>query len=121
MSKKCLIVDDVVVSRYACRVIAESLGLDVVEAEDEEQCMSELSKTTYDVIILDWHLRRASGLDLIEKIRAQPNHHRVFIIICSGVKEESAPEQAKKAGADSFIVKPTTKEKLEQELKKRII
>lgn len=118
MSKKCLVVDDVSVSRFANRIVLEQLSFEVVEADSVETCLAEVVKSSFGVIILDWHLRRENSLSIIKKIRATAGNSNAIIIVCSGVEEVSAADVARQAGASSFVVKPTTKEKLEAELRK---
>lgn len=118
MSKKCLVVDDVDVSRYASRMILEKLGFEVLDAVDASGCLDMVMKSRLDVILLDWHLRKESGLDLIAKIRAAPGHDRTPVIVFSGVEDQGADIVASQAGANAFIRKPTTKDKIETELRK---
>ncbi len=118
MAKKCLVVDDVEVSRFTNRVIVEGLGFDVAEADGVASCLAAVEKARYDLVILDWHLRRESALGLIQKIKDMPGRSGTAFIVCSGVENADAAEEAKKAGAAAFIAKPTTREKIEAELKK---
>lgn len=118
MSKVCLIVDDVEVSRYASRTIIEDMGFEVLEAEDAEGCMAQIRKSRPSVILLDWHLRKESGIELIGRIRQQPGASVIPIIVFSGVENEDAASAAKAAGAASFLKKPTNEEKLQTEFKK---
>lgn len=117
MSKSCLVVDDVAVSRYSNRIVAEGLGLQVVEADSPDTCLAAVEKQTFDVILLDWHLRRENGVELIEKIRKMPGYAGTRIIVCSGVENEDAITHARNAGADAFMLKPATREKLSTEIK----
>ncbi len=118
MQKKCLVVDDVIVSRYVSRSILEALDLEVMEAETSEAGFSLAQNTEFDVIFIDWHLRRESGLDLIQKIRKLPGYSTTPIITCTGVENEDGSGEAIKAGASGYILKPTTREKFIEELKK---
>ncbi|MCB9987760.1 MAG: response regulator [Rhodospirillales bacterium] len=115
--KKCLVVDDVEVSRYTNQMFLEEMGFDVVEAYDRASCLNAISGDI-NVIILDWHLKRESGLDLLEEIRHSTSGKNIPVIIISGVEGMEKADEAIKAGANSFMAKPTTKEKLETELKK---
>ncbi len=109
--KKCLVVDDVEVSRYTVKIFLEEAGVEVLEAADGEGALNVLESQDVDFILLDWHLKKKSGLDLLEIIRKEKGKN-LPVIVFSGVEGESKREEAINAGADSFILKPTTKEAL---------
>jgi DNA-binding response OmpR family regulator len=56
-----------------------------------------------EILVLDVHLSRQNGLEVLEKIRSADREHRVRVIMISGlnVKEESL-----RRGADDFLLKP---------------
>lgn len=111
--KKCLVVDDVEVTRFITEQIAASLGLEFQAVATAEESMDALRKSGVDVVLLDWHLRKSSGLDLLKEIKAEFGP-RVKVIIFSGVEGPEKTAEAEKAGADAYLEKPTTKEKLEK-------
>ncbi len=113
----CLIVDDVTVTRYSARVFLEDLGVDVLDAEDGEKAINVLSKGNVNVILLDWHLKKKSGLDLLKVIRSEYGNS-MKIVMFSGVEREDKTKEAIAAGANGYIAKPTTKEKIEAEFKR---
>ena len=124
MSKRCLIVDDVVVSRFTSRAFAEELGYEVVEAESGETCLQELDKDRFSVVLLDWHLRRESGLDLIKSIRKSALNASVPIVLCTGVEQNETGKTAaiaQEAGANGFVMKPLSLESLRATLKSAVV
>ena len=120
MSKKtCLIIDDVNVSRYSNRIVAESLGFEVADAESAREGLAKAELKVFDVVLVDWHLRQDSGLDLIRKLKEHPAYNKTAFIVCTGVENATAAsDEARQAGATGFIFKPATREKLEAELRK---
>ncbi|MCB1557157.1 MAG: response regulator [Alphaproteobacteria bacterium] len=116
--KKCLVVDDVEVSRYTNQMFLEDMGYDVVEAHDSQSCMAALGGGGVNLILLDWHLKKENGLDLLKQIRGSSHGGTVPVIVISGVEGMDKAQEALSAGANSFMTKPTTREKLEAELKK---
>lgn len=113
--KKCLVVDDVEVTRCASEEFAKALGVSVVSVIDGEAAMQSLPHGGFDVVLLDWHLRKDSGLDLISQMRAIAP--RIKIVVFSGVEGEDKRGEALRAGADAFLEKPTTKAKIEKTFK----
>ncbi len=118
MAIKCLIVDDVGVSRFVARTMLEELGCQVIEAESSEACLEAAEKEPFDFILLDWHLRRESGIDLIQQIRKTRGNQATAIIVCSGIEHVDAGKNAFAAGANGFIPKPLTRPAIEAELRK---
>jgi len=117
MGLKCLIVDDVEVTRFSSTTFLNRLGVDVLSSKDATEAWAELDKNDVDIIILDWHLGRSSGLDLLKEIRGKyGNQH--YILMLSGVEEESALAKAVEVGANDFMAKPTTFEKLQSVIQK---
>lgn len=112
----CLIVDDVTVTRFAAQSFLEELGVDSTEAEDGDAALAALEAGGVDVVLLDWHLKKKSGLELLGAIREKYGKS-LKVIVFSGVEGGDKANEAKAAGADGFISKPTTKEKLEAEFK----
>jgi CheY-like chemotaxis protein len=119
MNKKCLIIDDVEVSRYVLSVHMSELGFEVFEADDEGSALAILDKNKCDVVIIDWHLRHESGLELIPRMRKVKGGEQMAVFVCSGVEQGGGASSAvKQSGAQVFLSKPVTCEHLEVELKK---
>ena len=114
--KKCLVVDDVEVTRFIVEQIVTSLGMGILAVATPEEATEILHKHAIDVVILDWHLRKSSGIDLLKNIKASLGTS-VKVIVFSGVEGSDKETEARHAGADAFMEKPTTKENLEKCLK----
>ncbi len=112
----CLIVDDVAVTRFTARSFLEELGFEVKEASDGDEALALLGNGGIDVVLLDWHLKKKSGIELLGVIREKYGN-RLKIVVFSGVEDGAKAAEARKAGADGFIVKPTAKDKIEDEFK----
>lgn len=112
---KCLIVDDVEVTRFTTKEILEKLGFDSIAANDSGTALDALKSGDIDFVVLDWHLGKESGLDLLQSIRE--SYGRLPVIVFSGVESENKSSEAVAAGANAFLAKPTTREKLERCLK----
>ncbi|MCB1783942.1 MAG: response regulator [Alphaproteobacteria bacterium] len=113
---KCLVIDDVEVTRFTASQFLEELGFSVSSANDPQDAVSTLKKDNFDVILLDWHIGKESGIDLLKQIRSEMSI-RTPVIVFSGVKGKDMAPVAINAGASAFLEKPTTKEKLKSALK----
>ncbi len=114
--KKCLIIDDVEVTRFTSEQIVQALGLQTAAVASIDEANEALSKDHYDCILLDWHIRKLSGLEYLKVLKSGPHAH-IKVIVFSGVEGVEKQSEALQAGASAFIAKPTTKEKLMQTLK----
>jgi CheY-like chemotaxis protein len=60
------------------------------------------------LVILDIHLPRRSGFDVLAWIRKQPELRRLPVVMLSGSAERSSIDRAYQLGVNSYLVKPTT-------------
>ena len=122
MSKKCLIIDDVSVSRFVIQGYMEEMGFEAIDAEDLDAALGLLKTQSVDLIILDWHLRQQSALARIPDIRKLSTARATPILICSGVEQSDNDDgllnKVKDSGAQGFIRKPITFEKFQDELRR---
>lgn len=113
---KCLVVDDVEVTRFTATEFLTDMGVEVVVASNRDEALSQLRMSRVDVVLLDWHLGRVSAADLLAEIRAEFGAS-LSVVVFSGVDPKISKKEALGAGANSFLEKPTTRELLERCLK----
>ncbi len=100
-----LIVDDASFMRRVIRKILESEGYEIVgEATDGLEAVEQYALLRPDLVTMDIVMPKCSGINALEAImREDP---RACIVICSALGQEALIEEALKAGARDFIVKP---------------
>jgi len=112
MKKTVLIVDD---SMYMRTLIKDALleaGYDVVgEAANGESAIDLSMELNPDLITLDNILPDMIGIDILKVIKGEENLKSKVIMI-SAVGQESVIQEGMKIGAEDYIVKPFTTEKL---------
>jgi len=112
----CFVVDDSEIIRKFTRLIFESLGFRVSEADSPIAAMERLRSESPDYILVDWRMPGANSIEFITKIRGLPLAQRPHIIY---VVTEEEPREIKRAmanGADSFLLKPFNREIIEMKL-----
>lgn len=72
---------------------------------DAESLAHDLTRESFDAMLIDWVLPRMNGIDLIRNLRRQRNL-TVPIIVITGRDSDSDVVMALESGADDFIVKP---------------
>ena len=57
-------------------------------------------------VVTDLNMPRMDGFEFIERIRAEPRHRRLPIIVVSGDTDPGTPERLASIGANAFFPKP---------------
>lgn len=98
-----LVVDDDASMRLLCRVNLELEGYRVVEAATIADAAEALSGGGVDVVLLDVHVGRDDGRDLLEVARER--HPEVAVAFMTGTAD---PEDLRSTRADGILAKPFT-------------
>ena len=75
----------------------------VASAEEAEQ---QMAKNHYDLVVLDWMLPGASGIDISKKIRAKSDRDDLAILMVTARAEATDIVEGLEAGADDYLSKP---------------
>jgi putative two-component system response regulator len=104
-ARKVLIVDDDAQGRTLSREILELEGLNCDEAADGNAGLAAFHGRCFDLVLLDIHLPKLSGEEVLRELRAHPPCPNLKVIMLSG--EVGADEMAKQlgAGADDYLPK----------------
>jgi two-component system NtrC family sensor kinase len=103
-----LIVDDELSVRRRLRQIFEGAGHRAILAADAPKALSLLHREHCDLIVLDVEMPGVDGLALCRLLRAQAATKQLPIVIFSARDDENRKVEAFAAGADDYIVKPST-------------
>ena len=105
---KILAVEDDAVARAVLRQALRRLGHDVLEAPDGATAWDLLQKNEeVRVVVSDWMMPAADGLDLCRQIRGRVNAEYIyFILLTSRDATEANQTAAADAGVDDFLTKP---------------
>lgn len=112
MTKTILTIDDSRTMRDMLKFALDDAGYRVVQAEDGLAGLAALETHAPDVVITDINMPRLDGFGVIERVRANPRHKGLPVLVLT---TESAPEKkqrAREAGATGWIVKPFDPAKL---------
>ena len=103
MTAKVLIVDDEPQIRRVLKTALTTEGYFVADAKSAEECFLKLRQDRYDLILLDFNMPDASGLEMCRDIR---NGSDVAIIMLTVRNAEADKVAALDAGADDYVTKP---------------
>lgn len=115
---KILVVDDSPSMRSLLRQMLFELEHQVIEAGNGKEALERLeADPNVGLVLLDWNMPEMSGMEVLEALAAPGKRvKRPPIIIVSTECEMEKIVQAMKRGADEYIMKPFTKEILEEKL-----
>lgn len=107
-----MIADDSPVIRKVGRRLLEELGFVVVEAHDGFDAMEMCRNNMPDAVIVDRDMPGPNALEVVREIRRMPDAEDVKILYCLSEILVSEMAKAKRAGANSFLLKPFTRDVL---------
>jgi two-component system NtrC family sensor kinase len=103
-----LVVDDDAGARESLRSIFEGAGHRTVTAADAPSALRFLHREPCDLVMLDLELPDVDGVALCRLLRAQSALNQLPVVVFSANDSESRKVAAFAAGADDYIVKPST-------------
>lgn len=102
-----LLAEDNPTNQMVAMQMLESLGADVVLAEDGVEAVERAGTGTFDVGLIDIEMPRLSGTDVIRRLRAGPPPHRdIPLIALTAYVMREHRAAINEAGADGVIAKP---------------
>ncbi|HEY1760428.1 MAG TPA: sigma-54 dependent transcriptional regulator [Bryobacteraceae bacterium] len=107
-----LVVDDEPGIRESLTGVLEDEGFVCASVASGEECLTELARNSYDVILLDVWLPGLDGLETLSRIQEIPLEDRPEVVIISGHGTIETAVKATKLGAFDFLEKPLTIEKV---------
>ncbi len=111
--KTCLIVDDSKVVRMVARKILEGFHFEIAEAEDGQQALDVCMDQMPHAVLLDWNMPVKNGLEFLQELRALEGVDQPIVVFCTTENDMSHIQEAIKAGANEYIMKPFDSEIIE--------
>ena len=107
-----MIVDDsLTVRRITSRLLTRE-GFDVVSAKDGIDALELMQTETPDVILLDIEMPRMDGFEFTRKIKADPQHARIPIVMITSRTAEKHRNLARDLGVELYLGKPFQEDEL---------
>lgn len=106
-----VVVDDHELFRRGLRRSLEEQGLRVIgEAADGEEALGLVGHTMPDVVVMDFHMPRMSGVDAVRRLAVSAPTVKVLMLTISG--DEESVTEAIQAGARGYLLKQATIEEI---------
>jgi two-component system chemotaxis response regulator CheY len=115
---KALIIDDTKAMRTFMRYLTQELQITSAEAVDGLDALEVLKQhPDCELALVDWDMPRMNGLEFVQAIRANRAHDNLKLMMVTTQNAMERVAQALDAGADDYLMKPVTKEALEEKLR----
>ncbi len=116
-SKRVLIVDDEAPIREMIAVALEMAGYECLEAENANAAHGLIVDDKPDMVLLDWMMPGASGIEFARRLRKDETTADIPIIMLTAKGDEDNKIKGLEAGVDDYITKPFSPRELVARLK----
>lgn len=116
--EQALVIDDSRAMRKILGRILGDLGYQVREAANGSEALDVLEEVRNPKLALvDWNMPVMNGYEFIKEVRARPEHATLRLMMVTTETGEKEMTAALEAGADEYVMKPFTKDVIEEKLK----
>lgn len=119
-----LLVDDYQTMVRIVRNLLKQIGYENVDdAADGGAALAKMREKTYRLVISDWNMQPMSGFEFLKQVRADETLKQTAFVMITAESSVQLVMNAKKAGVDSYLIKPfndqTLKDKIAEALAAR--
>lgn len=108
-----LVVEDNPINAKVIEVNLQSKGYQTILAQSAKKALEHLtSAPQIRLIIADIMMPEMNGLELLTKIKEQPEWKDIPVIMCSALADIETVKKAVEAGCKHYLIKPVKKEHL---------
>ncbi|MGQ0533417.1 MAG: phosphate regulon transcriptional regulator PhoB [Caulobacteraceae bacterium] len=101
-----LVVEDEAALADLLRYNLEKEGYRVSVANDGEEALVVADENAPDLVVLDWMLPKAPGIEVCRRLRARQDTRNTPIVMLTARTEESDRIRGLDVGADDYVTKP---------------
>lgn len=110
--KSILVADDEQGIRDLLRFTLEPMGFEVLTVADGVEALQAVEARSFDLVLLDVHMPRLSGPEVLAKIRELRPAQRVLVVSSSSDASLSFEQRVAEYGAASCLFKPVELDEL---------
>lgn len=112
-----LVVDDEPTNRTLLKAALQRQAYGVELANDGHEALEKLAGAPFDLVLLDLDMPGCNGLEVLERMKADPGLSRIPVIIVSASQELDGVVECIEAGATDYLPKPFNRVLLEARVK----
>ena len=112
-----LVVDDSRAMRSILSHILRQLGCEVSEACNGRDALGRLGQLDrVDLALVDWNMPELNGIEFVRQVRADARFNDLRLMMVTTETESSQVATALQAGANEYVMKPFTKDVIQEKL-----
>ena len=112
MAKRILVVDDDEMVLMALEELLKPEGFEVEAVSSGAEALERLDKVAYDLLMLDVIMPEMDGFELCKRIRTLGSYNETPVVFLTAKSREEDKVKGLEAGANLFLSKPISPEKL---------
>jgi CheY-like chemotaxis protein len=112
MAKRILVVDDDEMVLMALNELLKPEGYEIHAISSGKEALKKIEENTYDLLMLDIIMPEMDGLELCKRIRQKEGYREVPIVFLTAKSRDADRASGLDAGANLFLSKPISPEKL---------
>ncbi len=117
MSNQALVVDDSRTARLLVSRILREVGFEVAEAAHGREALDRLRELPdVSLALVDWNMPEMNGLEFVHAVRANSAYDDLLLMMVTTETEMEQVVVALQAGANEYVMKPFTREIIEEKL-----
>jgi CheY-like chemotaxis protein len=101
-----LVAEDNELTFELVRDLLESRGHAVAWARDGQLALDRVRGEAFDLLLLDLHMPRLSGRDVLREVRADPTTASIKVMLLTADAMNGVGDGLLESGVDDFLVKP---------------
>ena len=109
-----LIADDNAQNRELLEALLAKIDCNTEMAVDGQDTLNKVESFRPDLILLDVMMPKLNGFEVCHKLKADPVHSRIMILMVTALSELGDIERAVAAGTDDFLSKPVNSHELQK-------
>ncbi len=108
MAKRILVVEDNDLNRKLFSDLLKAKGFEVEPLADGHVVLERAAAFAPDLVIMDIHLPRISGLELIEALKADDALRHIPVLAVTAYAGKGDEDRIREAGAEGYLSKPVS-------------
>lgn len=116
--KKLLLAEDNENNILTIKLQLKSQNYEIITAINGRQAIEKAKSEHPDIILMDIQMPGMDGLEAIERLRKDSQFDKTPIIAMTAFTDRSDMDKSLKAGADDYITKPVSSDKLKKVIRK---
>ncbi|WED22897.1 hybrid sensor histidine kinase/response regulator [Vibrio sp. JC009] len=115
-----LVVDDMEAIRKITAEQLTRIGINannITQAENGQHALEILNRSQVDIILSDWNMPVMSGMELLDKIKSNPEWAKIPFIMLTAESQRSKIAEVIQSGVTDLIIKPFTVQTLRDRFK----